>query len=371
MPSLFRSHIPLVSAVLLLGACADTPTDPHAGTDLLVQPMASVVTVVMSGLNSPRGMAWAPNGGLYVAEAGTPEATTVCATLARGVNCYSGSGSVSRLWKGRQERVVTGLPSVYNAPFTDVIGPNDVGFQGLGNMYVTIGWGGLPDARAQLGALADGFGSLLSIAPNGTWRVIADIAAIENTNPDGGPVDSNPYGLYADANRVFVADAGGNSLVEAHVNGATAVVATFPAQPVPPGFPPNFTSAEAVPTEVTRGPDGALYVSTLTGAPFVPGSARIFRVVPGEAPTVYAAGFSMITDMDWGADGSLYVLQYASMPFFGGVGSVVRVTPVGARTTIATDLSLPTGILAAPDGSVYVSQRGLAAGGGVVLRITP
>jgi hypothetical protein len=275
------------------------------------------------------------------------------------------------LWKGRQERVVTGLPSAYNAPFSDIIGPHDIGFQGLGNMYVTIGWGGLPDARAQLGDLAIGFGSLLSIAPSGRWRVVADIAAIENTNPAGGPVDSNPYGLHAEAGRIYVVDAGGNSLVEARMNGTTSVVATFPSQPVPPGFPPNFTAAEAVPTEVNRGPDGALYVSTLTGAPFVPGSARIFRVVPGAAPEAYATGFSMITDMDWGADGSLYVLQYASMPFFGGVGSVVRVAPDGTRTTIATNLLLPTGVLAAPDGSVYVSRRGLTAGAGEVLRIVP
>jgi hypothetical protein len=99
--------------------------------------------------------------------------------------------------------------------------------------------------------------------------------------------------------------------------------------------------------------------------------ARIFRVVPGQAPTVFASGFSMITDMDWGGDGSLYVLQYASAPFFGGVGSVLRVAPDGSRTTVATGLANPTAVLAAPDGSIYVSNRGNVEGIGEVLRIVP
>jgi glucose/arabinose dehydrogenase len=33
---------------------------------------AATVTVAMSGLDSPRGLAWGPEGALYVAEAGPP-----------------------------------------------------------------------------------------------------------------------------------------------------------------------------------------------------------------------------------------------------------------------------------------------------------
>jgi hypothetical protein len=39
--------------------------------------------------------------------------------------------------------------------------------------------------------------------------------------------------------------------------------------------------AEAVPTAVAVGPDGAYYVSELTGFPFSKGAARIWRVAPG------------------------------------------------------------------------------------------
>jgi len=142
---------------------------------------------------------------------------------------------------------------------------------------------------------------------------------------------------------------------------------------VPPGpFNPPFAQSEAVPTEVTRGPDGALYVSTLTGVPFRPGAAAIYRVVPGQAPVVYAGGFTQVTDFAWGADGSLYVLQYASAPFFGGPGSVVRVAPDdGARTTVINTLTAPTGIAVGPDGALYVSNRGNVEAVGEVLRIVP
>jgi len=53
----------------------------------------------------------------------------------------------------------------------------------------------------------------------------------------------------------------------------------------PPGpFNPPFVQAQPVPTEVTRGSDGALYVSLLSGVPFLPGTAGIYRVVLGQAP---------------------------------------------------------------------------------------
>jgi hypothetical protein len=60
---------------------------------------------------------------------------------------------------------------------------------------------------------------------------------------------------------------------------------------------------------VVRGPDGALYVSELTGFPFPLGGARIYRVAPGSAPTVYATGFTNVIDLEFDSAGNLYVLE--------------------------------------------------------------
>jgi hypothetical protein len=363
-----------LASLLLLPACAgEPPTAPASPKTPELVSVATSISVVMSNLNAPKGLAWGPEGALYVAESGTTSVTGPCAAVFRGSNCYSGTGSITRLWRGQQERVVTGLPSVYNAAAGDIIGPEDIAFLGRGNARVSIGWGGAPAARAGLGELGPLFGTLLQVQPSGNWRVRADVSAFEGAqNPGGGNFDSNPFGILSEAGQQFVADAGGNSLLEVGNDGDVSLVAVFPAIAVPLGpFNPPFAQSEAVPTEVTRGPDGALYVSTLTGLPFRPGVASIYRVAAGQTPQVHATGFTQITDMDWAPDGSLYVLQYASAPFFGGPGALIHVAPNGTRTTITTALFHATGVAVGPDGAVYVSNNGNLEGVGEVLRIVP
>lgn len=364
-----------VLLALLAGAvaCSDAPTASLAHADGRNQNLsgAASIEVVMSGLNSPRGLGFGPEGGLYVAEAGTTQLNGGCVGFFEGTvpatKCWSGTGSVSRLLMGSQTRIVTGLPSTYVVTSGFASGPQDISFAGRGHALVTLGWGGDPELRSDLGGAAEGAGTLIQLQPGGTWRVVADIAGFEQSaNPAGGPVDSNPYGVLSESGRTFVVDAGGNSLVEVTANGNISLVATFPGTASPPPFPP----AEAVPTRVRRGPDGALYVSTLSGAPFAAGTAQIYRVVPGQAPTPFLQGFKAITDFAFAPDGGVYVLQFASsFLFFGGTGVLIRVAPDGTRTTITTDLLQPTGIAVSGDGSVYVSNRGTSSGGGEVLRI--
>jgi hypothetical protein len=335
--------------------------------------IAATTTVVMSGLNSPRGLSWGPEGALYVAEAGTSEITGSCIPFLEGATlntkCYSGTGSISRLSKGSQTRVATGLASTFIVQSGFASGPQDISFSGRGNAIVAVGWGGDPALRPGLGAAANMAGTLIQLQPSGTWRTVADVSAFEAaTNPAGGPIDSNPYGVLAESGRTFVTDAGGNSLLEVAANGAISLVAIFPAT----AAPPPFNQSEAVPTRVKRGPDGALYVSTLTGVPFLAGSATIYRIVPGQPPAVYVTGFKTITDFAFAPDGGMYVLQFASAPvFFGGPGALIHVATSGVRTTITTALFQPTGVVVGSDGSIYVSNRGTSSGGGEVLRITP
>ncbi len=366
----------LLASSLILSACSETPIAPSpTSVPLVVHATVSAasVTSVMSGLNSPRGLDWGPEGGLYVAEAGTTQTTGACIPFLEGATlntkCYSGTGSVSRLWKGQQTRIVTGLPSSYIVQSGFASGPQDISFLGRGHAMVAIGWGGDPGQRGVLAQAALEAGTLVQLEPSGGWRVVADISAFEQAeNPAGGIIDSNPYGVLTEGGRTFVVDAGGNSLLEVKANGRISLVATFPAT----AAPPPFNQSEAVPTRVKRGPDGALYVSTLSGVPFLAGSAAIYRVQQGQSPTVYLGGFKTITDFAFAPDGGVYVLQFATSPvFFGGPGALIHVSTSGARSTVTTNLFQPTGIVVGPDGSVYVSNRGTSSGNGEVLRITP
>ena len=330
---------------------------------------AQTITKVMSGLDAPRGLAWGPEGGLYVTEAGDGTATGPCTPVATGSNCYSETGKISRLYRGQQERVVTGLPSIFNTVRKDIVGPNDISFQGRGGAFVTIGWGGNPALRADLGSVASQVGVLLQVEPSGRWRVDANISDYEDEhNPAGGPKDSNPYGVRAVPGGRYVTDAGGNDLLFVAANGDVSLVAVF--SPVP-GPPPSNT-AEAVPTEVEVGPDGALYVSLLTGAPFTAGVAGIYRVVPQQAPELVEGGFKTVIDFAFGPDGSMYVLEHASSPtFFGGPGRLTKVAPDHSRTVITTALNRPTAVIVDEDGVIYVSNNGVSVGTGEVLRIQP
>jgi hypothetical protein len=332
-------------------------------------------TIVISGLNNPRGLTVVPadkrgdaghdRWALYVAEAGTG-GTLRCAQI-RGTVCVGRSGSVSRYQDGTQERILEGLPSY--APFftgasAAAVGPSDVSFRG-GRGFVLIGLAANPDVRAALG---ERFGWITRFHPNGSASFTVDVSAHEKqANPDGGPVESNPNGLVAGAGDRIVADAAANSLLSVAPSGAISTSAVFASR-----AQGRFT--DAVPTSVAVGPDGAYYVGELTGLPFAPGAAQIWRVVPGRAAQVLCAGFSFVTDLDFDANGNLYVLEHASGPsgpFAGTPGQLLRVGRDCSRTTVATGLPAPTSVAIGPDGDAYVSINGTSPQIGAVIRIRP
>jgi DNA-binding beta-propeller fold protein YncE len=211
-----------------------------------------------------------------------------------------------------------------------------------------------------------GFGQLIKMNASGGWRFVADLAANEiANNPDGGLVESNPYGVLAEAGGQIVAEAAANALLRINASGDISTLATFPSRA-------QGRSTDAVPTAIVVGPDGAYYVSELTGQPFADAAARIYRFVPGHAPEVFLEGFKTVLDIAFGPDGSLYVLQHATGPvFFSGPGVLIRVAPDGTRTTVAEGLIRPTSVVVGPDGALYVTNRGTSVGAGEVLRLLP
>lgn len=337
---------------------------------------AAAATPVMTGLDNPRGLAFGHDGALYVAEAGRGGAGP-CQALRGEVQCYGPTGRISRLWRGLQSAVVTGLPSYATASGNDATGPHDIAVRGHHGV-LTIGWGENPALRnTPPSSVWQQFGHLARAVfrGHGTWKLGADISAYEAAvNPDGGPIDSNPYGDLLGHGRVLVTDAGGNDLLELRGK-KISTVAVFPSRsttpPHPscpfPGFPPV---TDSVPTAVTLGPDGAYYVGELTGAPFCFEAANVYRVVPGEPPTVHCGGFTTIIDLAFGPDGNLYVAQHSNGPvFFGTPGDVVRVGPGCTKTVVTPPLNRPGSLAFGPDGKLYVSVNSNSTGTGQVVRI--
>jgi sugar lactone lactonase YvrE len=129
-----------------------------------------------------------------------------------------------------------------------------------------------------------------------------------------------------------------------------------------------------VPTSIAVGPDGALYVAQLTGAPFPVGGARIYRIVPGRAPEVVAGGFTNVIDIAFDRDGSLLVLEIAKNSLASGdpAGALIRLRPDGSRETLLEDgLVSPTAVAVGCNGWIYLSNHGQEAGAGQLLRFRP
>ncbi|HXT36912.1 MAG TPA: ScyD/ScyE family protein, partial [Chloroflexota bacterium] len=182
------------------------------------------ITVVARGLDNPRGLAFGPNGDLYVAEAGHGGAAPcVKDPEGGGKTCYGATGAITRVAQGKQTRVAVGLPSLAapggNGP-SAATGVHDVAVAKDGTVFAVVGLGANPGDRGKLGAEGAGFGQLVKLDASGSWKNVADLSAHEaKHNPAGGPVDSNPYSVLAVPGGLVVADAGGNSLLKVTLDG--------------------------------------------------------------------------------------------------------------------------------------------------------
>lgn len=338
---------------------------------------AQAPVVVAQGLDNPRGMAIGPDGQLYVVEAGRGGTSALCLAnpTGPGQRCYGPSGAVTRVTLGAtptQQRVLPGLPSVAVQSGAEAAGPHDIAF-GFGSAFITVGSGGDPATLTPFRQQNIPFGQLLMVSLTGQIMPVADIAAYETANnPAGGPLDSNLYGVDILATRGVVTDAGANALLQVTPDLAISTLAVFPSRVVT--GPGGDVPMDSVPTTVTEGPDGSLYVGELTGFPFPVGGARVYRVpAGGGTPTIVAEGFTNIVDIAIGPDGSAYVLEYDANSLLadGNAGRLVKIGPFGFRTELAAGLlPSPGGMAITADNTIYVSTNSSAAGTGQVVRIT-
>jgi hypothetical protein len=331
--------------------------------------------VVVRNLDNPRKLFVAPGGVVYVVLAGVGANKGAQSCLR---TCVGETGSVVRVAKGVVTPVLTGLGSQSLPGGRDAEGP--VAAMPSGSTYVVLMQDMQIDSRGVNQVGLKHAGDLLT-SPGGkvSATVIADLAAYEAAHdPDHGAgpgpsyaqpsIDSDPYAFVPFEGGYAVVDAAGNDLLKAGPDGKVSLLAVFPTQPVGltaaerrqhrPTAPPVL-HVQSVPSALTAGPDGALYVGEFSGWPYRIGSARVWRVVPGKKPTIFASGFTNIADLAF--DGrDLLVLELASKGLQNpaSTGRLIRLAPGGKRTVLASSgLVTPTG-LAVGDGWIYISNYG-------------
>jgi hypothetical protein len=354
---------------------------------LAVAPLSSASTkaswtVVTSGLDNPRDLAFGPGGKLYVAEAGSGGPDCV-AGGEEGTACFGFTSGLSRVnvKAGAFHRVVTGLASSAGEDGSGATGLDGISALGNGTFYgiMTSSSDAVPDGlpAGLTAGLKAQFGRLLKFNPSGKAKVAADVGHTDflwtldhqDLVPGQFP-DANPYGVLAGGGTQWVVDAASNTIDRVRPNGSVSVEQ----------FIPNPPSSDAVPTCIDRGPDGALYVGELTGGGNAPGASIVWRYAPGESTplTAWATGLTAVTGCGFGSDGNFYATEFSTLGLDNaapGTGDVVRVPAhSSAPIVVVSGLSFPGGFAGGSDGSLYVSNWSVApavSGLGAVIRITP
>ena len=338
------------------GLAASAATGPAGLTS------SAPVTVVASGLDNPRNLAWGPGGHLLVAEAGiTP---SLCESTGSTTQyCYGLTGEIADISSGTPVPIATGLASIINGE-EEVLGADGLAYV-HGRLYTTVTQSpevvpsGLPaDLTTELKAQ---YGALLNVT-GGHIRVIANPGNVDyqwsqaHQSLGDSPTDfpaANPYGLTPKPGGGFyLVDSGSNTLDSVDLRGNVHVLAFIP-----------HTSAgtDAVPTCVAVGPEGSVYIGQITGFGNSATAASVYRYEPWNGSlTVWQGGFSAINGCGFGANGDFYVteLDTTGFPPVGNPdGAVIQISRGGTRTVLgAGQLFAPGGFLAGSDGSIYVSN---------------
>ena len=341
--------------------CATAKSSPSVAS---LADSPTFFTVVADGLLSPRGLTFGPGGRLYVAQAGEGGGTLT-----------SKITEIRYPWlpNPATEDVVSGLISLGDEG--ENVGAAGLSAVGNGTLYAIM----------ELSNAGTGFpsqlGHLLKVSHGGQIRDLTNVGDFDfefsanhvDLAPRDFP-DANPYGVLALADRIYVTDAGTNTLNLVKPNGSDEILAYFP----------NNAIADATPTCVAKGPDGALYIGTLAlvdSIVFGP-SAKVFRVDPSQTDpsnldtvlsvaTVWATGLWPINGCAFGPDGSFYVSELITSSDFSG-GDVVKIpfaTPNVHTSLTNNTLLFPAGVAVGPDGNVYVSNGTAFVPQGQVLRL--
>jgi hypothetical protein len=334
------------------------------------------VTTYATGLTSPRGLAFGPDGNLYVAEAGVGGEQTpgdIDPDCPVYVNIYSPftagySGRVTRvLVDGTTETVAASLPSmtdVYGASY----GPTDVAFI-EDRLYVLIEMGGCSHA------MPDDLPAILRVNPDGSTTSVANLNAWHAANPPHFVKDTDPATTDQEPGGVFHSMfALGRYLYVVETNRGFLLRVDPSSGSIEKLYDMSIDNEEHNPIVMTRR-GNQFFVGTF-GEDGGQSELAVFDMD--------FAGYSLpfqslnpIVGLAWHGN-RLYgveIFPYDDPWTTDSANLVTFDRKTGARTEVLTGFaSFPNGLVAGPDGALYTSNQGISFtgdGDGSVLRIVP